>query len=53
MRCFQYAEEIKGKRRGLGSERAPAKTTAVQQGRKRKADKITKGVNPRGEKPLG
>ena len=53
LNCFQYANEIKGKHRGLGSECSLAKSTAAQAERKRKAEKIMLGVSPRGGKPLG
>ncbi len=51
LKCFQYAKEVKGKHRGLGLACAPALKPSAQAERRRKAEKIMRGVAPTG-RPL-
>ena len=47
LKCYAHAKELKGKRRALGMLCAPAKLPSAQAERRRKAEKIMRGVDPR------
>ena len=47
LKCYAHAKELKGKRRALGMLCAPAKLPSAQAERRRKAEKIMRGVDPK------